>query len=169
MTVKCENEMNDRFDSSRFSDSGSMYGMDLASSPLRNHPSMSHSRDDTDFYLEKWKNYFWNTPPCLPNFAFKHELADKVRVHQFQRGGGVCVCVFSMRGNWRCVCPCVCVWWVASELKMQQPLTLPITLFLWVKWFSWLFFIKVFILAPSAGRGLSHSSQDAGGWEAHSV
>lgn len=48
-----EGDMIDSFDSSRFSDSGPMYDMHLASSPLRNHPSMSQSRDDTDFYLEK--------------------------------------------------------------------------------------------------------------------
>lgn len=29
------------------------------------------------------KNYFWNTPPRFTNFAFKDELADQVRLHQF--------------------------------------------------------------------------------------
>lgn len=48
-----QSKMMDRFNSSRFSDSRSMYGMYWAGSPLRNHSSMSQSRDDTDFYLEK--------------------------------------------------------------------------------------------------------------------
>ena len=76
-------------------------------------------------------------------------------MHQFQCGGGECLSV--------CVRVCVCI-----KLKMRQPIALPIALFLWVKWFSWLFFIQVFILLYPQLEDWVIAVKEAGGWEAHS-
>lgn len=57
-------------------------------------------------------------------------------MHQFKCGGSVCVCLTRREIGGVCLCACVCgEWWVVLKLKMQQPLSLPIALFLLVKWF----------------------------------